>query len=91
MHSKPINDGYSHSKHINDNYSHPKHINDAYGHPKPLSLNRNYIEPYQPQPHHDHLNLHQPQMNILQRISFIIKPQLPELKKIMSRVSYHKK
>ena len=68
-------------------------MNDSYVHPKPLNMNRSYIEPYQlqPQSHHDHLNIHQPQMNIIQRISFIIKPQLPELKKIMSKVSYNKK
>ncbi len=37
---------------------------------------------------HDHLsNLRPGPINILQRISLLIKPQLPELRRIMSKIS----
>jgi len=52
-------------------------MNESYMQLQKPSL-MNYPDVYKPQP--------QPQMNILQKISFLIKPQLPQLQKIMSKI-----
>ena len=54
-------------------------------HSKPPMASIGYPDSYVS---HDPLpSLRAPQLNVIQRISYLIKPQLPELKKIMSRIS----
>jgi len=61
-------------------------MSEPYMHQKAQMAPMSYPDSY-PQTHDPMGSIRPSQMNLLQRISFLIKPQLPELKKIMVKAA----